>query len=579
MEKSHLNEHIRYEPDEKSPLFLSIQVGFQGVVLSLAPTVLYVSIVALAAGQGERYLSWAVFAALVINGGITALQAARIGRFGVGHMLISGTTPSFIAISITALVEGGPAMLASLIVVSSLLQFALAAWLPLLRRIITPVVSGTVLMLIAAILIPIAFDNLQQAPEGASLTGGLLSALASLVVATVLGLRATGALRLWSSLIAIAAGCIVAAFFGLYDIQGVIQAPWFGFPESALPGLDLGLSARFWAILPMFLVVTLVDTIRAVGDSIVIQRVSRRGPRVTDFRLVQGAVNANGLGTLAAGIAGTPPPITYSAASVTLTQLTGVASRRVGYAIATMFLGLALLPKLAALLLTIPSPVIGAYLLIILGPLFLEGMKTVVQDNPDYRNALVVAVAFPIGVGLQNQMFLADLLGGAWSTLLSNGLTVGALVAILMTSFLELTSPRRRRLKVDVGIASLPKLDAFLHEFASKIGWDGESRERLRAVGEETLLSLFRQNEDYESDQARGLILYARSEGEAVELEFLAFSEQENIEDRMAHMGEWLDTSDEHGISSHLLRHYASSVHHRKYHDIDIVKIHVEGSR
>ena len=107
-------------------------------------------------------------------------------------MLISGTTPSFIAISITALAEGGPAMLASLIVVSSLLQFALAAWLPLLRRIITPVVSGTVLMLIAAMLIPIAFDNLQQAPEGASLTGGLLSALASLVVATVLGLRATG---------------------------------------------------------------------------------------------------------------------------------------------------------------------------------------------------------------------------------------------------------------------------------------------------------------------------------------------------------------------------------------------------
>ncbi len=398
-------------------------------------------------------------------------------------------------------------------------------------------------------------------------------------LSTVLGLRATGALRLWSSLIAIAAGCIVAAFFGLYDIQRVIQAPWFGFPESALPGLELGLSARFWAILPMFLVVTLVDTIRAVGDSIVIQRVSRRGPRVTDFRLVQGAVNANGLGTLLAGIAGTPPPITYSAASVTLTQLTGVASRRVGYAIAAMLVGLALLPKLAALMLTIPSPVIGAYLLIILGPIFLEGMKTVVQDNPDYRKALVVAVAFPIGVGLQNQMFLADLLGGAWSTLLSNGLTVGALVAILMTSFLELTSPRRRRLKVDLGIASLPKLDAFLHEFASKIGWDGESRERLRAVGEETLLSLFRQDEDYESDQARGLILYARTEGEAVELEFLAFSEQENIEDRMAHTGEWLDTSDEDEISSHLLRHYASSVHHRKYHDIDIVKIHVEGSR
>ncbi len=97
-------------------------------------------------------------------------------------------------------------------------------------------------------------------------------------------------------------------------------------------------------------------------------------------------------------------------------------------------------------------------------------------------------------------------------------------------------------------------------------------------MGEETLLSLFRQDNDHESDETRGLIFYARSDGEAVELEFLAFSEQENIEDRMAHMGEWLDTSDEQEISSHLLRHYASPVHHRKYHDIDIVKIHVEGS-
>ena len=94
------------------------------------------------------------------------MQAARIGRLGGGHLLITGVTPNFIAVSVLALEEGGPALLASLVVVSSLFYIAVAAWLPLLRRIITPVVSGTVLMLIAAMVLPIAFDRLSEIPEG-----------------------------------------------------------------------------------------------------------------------------------------------------------------------------------------------------------------------------------------------------------------------------------------------------------------------------------------------------------------------------------------------------------------------------
>ena len=150
---------------------MALGVGIQGIIIGIAPTVLIVAITALAAGQDESYLSWAVFAALIISGIATALQAAKIGRLGGGHVLIMGATPNFIAVSVLAIEEDGPAMLASLIVLSSLFYLALAAWLPLLRRIITPVVSGTVLMLIAAMILPIAFDRLQEVPEG-SLTGG-----------------------------------------------------------------------------------------------------------------------------------------------------------------------------------------------------------------------------------------------------------------------------------------------------------------------------------------------------------------------------------------------------------------------
>ena len=252
----------------------------------IAPVVLTVVIVAQIAEQSDSYTSWVtVFAAL----------------------LIMGTSGAFIAVCVAALVEGGPSMMANLIVVSSLFQFALAARLSLLRRIFTPTVAGTVIMLIAATVMPLVFDMLTEAPDDASSAAAPATALATLVVIAALVLRAPPALRLWSPLIGIAAGCSVAAFFGLYNARQVLEAPWIGVPLGSWPGLDLTPSPEFWALLPAFVVVTLVGAIETIGDGVAIQRVSRRRPRATDFRVVQGTLNADGVGNLLSGIAGAPP--------------------------------------------------------------------------------------------------------------------------------------------------------------------------------------------------------------------------------------------------------------------------------
>ncbi len=167
-----VNENIRYEPDEQPPHSVAVGVGFQAAVVVLAPVVLSAIIIGRAANQAESYLTWIAFAALMISGVSTVLQAVRVGRIGAGHVLIMGTSGAFIAVCIKALVEGGPALMASLIVVSSLFQFALAARLSLLRRIITPVVSGTVIMLIAVTVMPIIFGLLTDVPEGTPWAAG-----------------------------------------------------------------------------------------------------------------------------------------------------------------------------------------------------------------------------------------------------------------------------------------------------------------------------------------------------------------------------------------------------------------------
>ena len=146
--------------------------------------------------------------------------------------------------------------------------------------------------------------------------------------------------------------------------------------------------------------------------------------------------------------------------------------------------------------------------------------------------------------------------------------------------FMELTSARRRRMEAALDVAALPALEEFLRRLASKAEWSSESTERLILVGEETLSSLMMGEDDGPpEDEPRQLVVTARTEGGGAELEFLSATEGENIEDRLAYMGETPEIQDGREISFRLLGHYASSVRHQKYHGVDIVTVHVEGTR
>ena len=572
-------QDIRYEADDLCPPLVTLGVAFQGVVLLLANSVLMVTIIVRAAGESERYVAWAAFAALIVAGVTTALQATRMGRIGAGHILMTGAGPPFIAISVVALTQGGPSMLASLIVVASLFQFAMAAWLPFLRRMVTPVVAGTAQMLIAVAVMPTAIGMLTDVPEGTPEAGGIVAAGVALAAIVALALRASGVWRLWAPLGGILAGCVAGLFFGLYDPRPVAEASWWDLPSlAAWPGIDLTPDARFWALLPVFVIVSVVTAITTSSAGAIIQQVSLRRPQATDFRLVQGALNASGVGILLSGIAATPAVFAYLPSSVALINLTGVAARRVGYAIGCLLFALAFLPKLTAVLLSVPSPVMGAVLLIIMGLLFVEGIREVSRDGLDPQKGLVVGVALALGVGLEDGSALEGVLGEILSASLGNGMTVGILATILLTGFLDLTSLRRRRLDVELDVSAAPRIDAFMRELAGRSGWDAASGDRLRAAGEEALECLLQLRGDEAADTAPRLILLARPGRDTVEMEFLAVFETENIEDHLTYLSERAETPEESELSFRLLRHYASSVRHRKYHGIEIVNVQVARS-
>lgn len=574
MAETSINENVRYEPNEHPPTSLLIGAGFQGALVMVGSIVLTVVIVFRIADQPAEYIAWGVFAALLISGANTILQAVRFWRFGAGHVLVMGTSGTFIAVCIAALVEAGPALMASLIVVSSLVQFLLAAWLPTLRRVFTPVVTGTVIMLIAATVMPIVFDMLTEVPQDTPGLAAPVVLVATLLTILALVLRGPRPLRLWSPIIGTVVGCVVAAPLGLYDFQLVLDAPWFGVPLGSWPGLDFTPGAEFWALLPAFIAVTIVGAIETIGDGVAIQRVSRRRARATDYRVVQGALNADGLGNLLSGIAGTLPNTTYSG-TIPLVEITGMAARRVGIAIGVILLTLAFLPKASALLVAIPSPVAAAYIAVFFALLFVQGMRIVFRDGVDHRKTVVVGISFWAGVGFQNGVIFPELIGdGFWAVLLGNAMTAGGIAAVLLSASLELTARRGRRLRLTLDDQAPRKLDNFLRAFTDRLDYDAAAANRVTAAAEETRAIVSRAGMPDAGDPSR-LTVRARHDAGKVELEFASILPCANVEDRIARLAELPPEPDEHQASYRLLDHYASEVRHQKYHGLDVLTVSV----
>ena len=562
---------VRYEADGRPPTALAATMGLQYATLCVAGIVLTPAIIVRAAGGSDEYLAWAVFAAIFVSGIATILQAVRLWRIGAGYILLMGTSGAFIAVSIAALSQGGPMLLAKLVIVSSLFQFLLSARLLLLRRLFTTTVTGTVIMLISVSVMPIMFNQLTLVPDEAPRAAGPITFVVAIAVMAGFGLRARGIGRLWAPVAGVVAGSIVAVPLGLYDFEQVAAAAWIGAPAGGWPGFDLSFGPAFWALLPGFVIVTLIGAVETIGDAVGIQRVSWRTPRAPDYRAVQGAVAADGLGNLLSGIAGTVPNTTYSS-SISVTELTGVASRRVGMWIGIIFLGLAFLPKALSLVLAIPGPVVGAYGLVLIAILFVLGARIAGHGGIDYRKALVIGVSFWIGVGFENDLIFSDQLGGWVASILGNGMTAGGLTAIGLTAFLESTGPRRRRLEVEVTPRSASRIGGFLRTLAERARWTPEACDRLWSAGEEALLSLAGLDEE-EGGRKRSLLVVARVDRQSAELEFIAAPGGNNIEDRLVVMAPDAPAPIENELSLRLLRHVSTSVQHQQYHDTDVLTV------
>ena len=202
---------VRYQPDERPPGGVVFGCGVQIVVLGITGMVAFPTILVLAAGETEAYLSWAVFCTVALSGAATMLQASRIGRIGAGYILTIGPAGPFIGICVAALAAGrpGPARNPGHHLVPASARHSSTAVA------VSPVADpdhrvGTVNMLIPVTVLPVVFGRVTDVPEGVPALAAPLTAAATVLVISVIQLKAAPRLRLWAPLLGVVAGSVVA---------------------------------------------------------------------------------------------------------------------------------------------------------------------------------------------------------------------------------------------------------------------------------------------------------------------------------------------------------------------------------
>ena len=574
----------QYEPHESPRPLEALGLGVQSALLVIAPIALFPIVLVNAVGGSDQEVAWAVFAMLVANGAATILHALRIAPVASGLLIITYPSPTAIPFCVIALQEGGASTLAALIVTSGLFQLAVSMKLSLLRRVVTPGFSGAILILLVITIVPVIFRSLNDVPDGAPAAAGPVCILVTFALMAGLMIRGSATWRVWSALIGIAAGSAAGIAFGIYDFGPVREAPVAGLPLDGWPGLGFSFGAAYWSLLPAFLFLGVMTVLQGSSIALSIQRVSWREPRAMDYRGVQSLSITTALGTLLAGLAAVMP-MAASPRGTVFVQQTGCASRRIGIITGALLIAAAFFPKSWGLLIGIPAPVTAIFIVVMLSPLMVEGMKMIVQDAPDHRMALAIGSALLIGMGLQTGLVplpIADL----WEVVFQRALTAGGVTLVLLMVFAEFNRRKRQGLRTEVSMEALPQIDRFLEGLSDDHGWDSRMRTRLKAVAEEVLLILSESGGDEASGGARRLIVSASSDGPTADLEFVsAAGDAENLEDRIALLtgpgpepaglepGDIESTGRDAPLR--LLTHYSASVTHRQYHDIEVIGVRV----
>jgi len=429
-----LSERLK-DPDYSPPMAEAIPLGLQHVLAMFVSNFTPAIIVGGAAGFafGSADMIFLIQMSMLFAGIATLFQTIGAGPVGARLPVMQGTSFAFIPVMIPVAAGAGMGALFGAVVIGGLFHAFLGTFIGRIRSWFPPLVTGVVIMSIGLALIPI---GIQYAAGGVPLMGkpefGGLNhwALALIVVVVSLGLKfyAKGLMSTAAVLIGLIVGYVIAIPFGMVNFGGVGNAAWFAIPTPFKYGFEINAAA----IIGMCLM-AIVSAIETVGDISGIAK-GGAGREATDKEL-SGGTYADGLGTAIAGVFGGLPNTSFSQ-NVGLISMTGVMSRMV-VTIGAVFLVVAgLIPKIGAIVASMPIAVLGGGVIVMFGMVVSAGINMLADVKWSRRNMLILAVALSVGLGLQAVPTALQHLPDTLRMLLASGLLPVAFIAVILNKFL-----------------------------------------------------------------------------------------------------------------------------------------------
>lgn len=566
---------VRYEPEEAAPHHLALGAALQAIAAMVMTTTLIPTVIGHQAGLPPDHIKWMLFASLLAAALIAGMQTLRMGRLGSGLVMLGGAAPAFIGVSGLALSHGGIALLSLLSLCSLPVVLLFARHAHHARRVLRPPVMGTLLMLVAASLAQ-AVWRIALAPPAAGVSPWVNPSITAITFASILliAILARSNLRYLAPLGGLAIGLAATWSLGAIPPESFGGEALAGIPSYPLNAAAFTIDHMFFALLPAFLVLQVVTSMESFSCSRLSQGLSYRKPGKPDQRKGQGAVLANGAGTLAAALLGALPTTTYSS-SVSILGMTGIMSRRVGYWAAAILLAVALSPQLISFIVHFPAPVAAGYLLFIVVLIFNNGVRMATEDGLDAQEGVIVFSGFWAGITLQTGLAGAHL-GQLGAVLSSSGTAIGGILTLLMILLMDLRMGEKARIAFLPSPEGFAALSGIVTRFARRLSASPQSSARLHLCCEEAtqLLLALRQSNPVPWPDGRISITLRAGQGAClVEAMTVPASADFAAMEARARNAPGVDPAEERLelASLRILGSLARDIRHVRYHDVDIL--------
>jgi NCS2 family nucleobase:cation symporter-2 len=425
------------------PLYKAVPLGIQHILAMFVSNVTPAIIICGAAGFGFGSNSpdfpqmiYMIQMSMFFAGVATLIQTIGLGPVGSKLPIVQGTSFAFIPIMIPLVAGKGVDAMAVVmggVLVGGLFHAFLGLFIGKIRFALPPLVTGLVVLMIGLALVKV---GIQYAAGGVPAIGkpeyGSLQNwfVASIVIVVTLALKffARGMVSVSAVLLGLVAGYVVAFFMGMVSFGNVGKAAAFMLPNPLHFGMEFSVAAIIGFCLMGF-----VSAVETVGDVSGITK-GGAGREATDEE-IRGATFADGFGSAVSGLFGALPNTSFSQ-NVGLIAMTGVMSRHVVTIGALFLIVCGLVPKIGAIISTVPIEVLGGGVIVMFGMVAAAGVSMLSDVDWNRRNMVIFAIALSLGLGLQLEPGALQHLPGTVKILATSGILPAAVIAIVLNLIL-----------------------------------------------------------------------------------------------------------------------------------------------